>query len=37
MNDNDSGGGNDNHMTEKLEWVKRIIYRGIFQTHLLQV
>ena len=30
MYDNDSGGGDGNHMTEMLEWVKRMIFLGIF-------
>ena len=37
MYDNDSGGGDGNHMTEMLEWVKRMIFLGIFLTLLLQV
>lgn len=37
MYDNDSGGGDSNHMTEMLEWVKRMIFLGIFLTLLLQV
>ena len=37
MYDNDSGGGDGNHMTEMLEWVKRMIILGIFLTLLLQV
>ena len=37
MYDNDSGGGDGDHMTEMLEWVKRMIFLGIFLTLLLQV
>lgn len=37
MYDNDSGGGDGNGMTEMLEWVKRMIFLGIFLTILLQV
>lgn len=37
MYDNDSGGGDGNHMTEMLEWVKQMIFLGIFLTLLLQV
>ena len=29
MYDNDSGGGDGDHMTEMLEWVKRMIFLGI--------
>lgn len=34
MYDNDSGGGDGDHMTEMLEWVKRMIFLGIFLTLL---
>ena len=37
MHDYDSGGGDGNGMTELLEWVKRMIFLGIFLTILLQV
>ena len=37
MYDNDSGGGDGDGMTEMLEWVKRMIFLGIFLTILLQV
>lgn len=37
MYDNDSGGGDGNHMTEMLEWVKQMIFLGIFLTLLLQL
>lgn len=37
MHDYDSGGGDGDGMTELLEWVKRMIFLGIFLTILLQV
>ena len=37
MYDYDCGGGDGDGMTELLEWVKRMIFLGIFLTILLQV
>ena len=37
MHDYNCGGGDGDGMTELLEWVKRMIFLGIFLTILLQV
>lgn len=37
MCDNDSSGGDSNSMTEMLDWIRRMIFLGIFLTMIVQV